>query len=164
MNPRLKILGAAYGPANVTEKIRGQVKDHSLTVEANNYGTLFGDPWPGKPKSLVVIYQFGDNQHQVAAVKQDTTLNINYEPRSKYSPPAPGVLRILGAAYGLGDVTGKCQSLVTHNSALAVHVDTSTFGDPWPGATKILVVVYQYNNTFPMTISMQDNLLVIAYN
>ena len=136
-----------------------------MTVEANEYNGLFGDPWPGKAKSLVVIYQYADEQPQVAAVKQDTTLNINYEQRPKYSPvTTPGVLQIVGAAYGLGNVTDKCQSLVTHGRDLAVDVNDSTFGDHWAGAQKTLVVVYQYNNTFPMTISKQDEMLSINYN
>ena len=36
----------AYGIKDVTDKVRKLVKNHALTVAADNY-TFHGDPWPG---------------------------------------------------------------------------------------------------------------------
>ena len=53
-------------------------------------------------------------------------------------------LTILGAAYGLGDVTGKVRAL-QYPDKLIVTANNATFTNTWPNVTKTLVVVYQYD-------------------
>ena len=49
--------------------------------------------------------------------------------------------KILGAAYGLADVTQKVQALFDQG-AVDIFADNSVFSDSWPGNKKTLVIVY----------------------
>ena len=75
MSNELIILGAAYGKADVSGKIRSLQKDQKVSVQASD--SVFGDSWPGCLKSLVVVYKFGHNGvPQVKVVKEGATLEI----------------------------------------------------------------------------------------
>jgi len=136
-----KILGAAYGKANVTEKVRSIVANGNLKLTAEN--NIFGDSWYGVGKSLVIVYQFGDNKPQVGITREQQTLTLSQPNQfSEWTFMNNGQIQILGAAYGLADVTNQVASKV-QGSSLLVRATNQTFGDSWYGTGKTLVVVYQ---------------------
>lgn len=73
----LKILGASYGTADVTEIVRSKVSNNSLSIAAEN--SVFGDPWCGVLKTLVISYQFEDNEPKVLVVKEHETAKISLD-------------------------------------------------------------------------------------
>lgn len=160
-SPPMTILDAAYGLADVTTKVRQLVKNRSLKVTANN--ATFGDSWFNVPKSLVVVYQYGEEIPVVATAKENEVLEIIYSKKGGFlGSTNPDVLTILGAAYGPSDVTEKVQKLVKGNT-LQTKVDDDVFGyDPWPGVQKSLVVVYKYGrNATLIKIASEGNQMSI---
>jgi hypothetical protein len=170
----LVICGAAYGRADVTEKIRNLRKNQKLSVKASN--DVFGDSWYGVIKSLVVVYKYGSNSAQLQVVKEGESLEI--------TPPSTTVrdgknqqhslslkagkivsrkdqstlkLDILGAAYGLSDVTSVAQSFVTANQEFDKVASNAVWGDGWPGKKKTLVVVYEYGDNFMLDIAVEGD-------
>jgi hypothetical protein len=144
-NARLTILGAAYGPRIVTGTVSNRVTHYgSLSIPASN--GMFGDPWRGIVKTLVVVYQQEGYEPRVAITQERHTMKIYSRPKPS-NPCVPNYissqLRILGAAYGLADVTAKVQALVRYNH-LNVAASNAVFGDSWRGIKKTLVVVYRY--------------------
>jgi hypothetical protein len=130
----LVICGAAYGRADVTEKIRSLRKDRKLSVKASD--DFFGDSWYVVKKSLVVVYKYGSNSAQLQVVEEGETLEITppsttvsdwmNQKLSSLSRTTAGTtvsrkdkstlnLNILGAAYGLSDVTSVAQSFLAAN-------------------------------------------------
>ena len=84
-------------------------------------------------------------------------MNVTYMPGELYTGTTdPTHLTIIGAAYGLGIRTSKCQSLVTANR-LNVIANDATFVDTWSGVTKSLVTVYQYGNNQPLLVVTKQN-------
>ena len=127
----------------MTATINSRISNGALRVEASN--NIFGDSWKGVPKSLVVVYQHEGYEPVTAIVPESTTLNIPPRPFVSHSsshdcPSYP--LRIVGAAYGLAEVTGQVRSLVNQYH-LDVVASNSVFRDSWKGEGKTLVVVYQ---------------------
>ena len=115
-----------------------------MRVSASN--NVFGDPWRGVKKTLVVVYQHEGYLPRVRIVREHRTLTIGQRLMGHNTRTQPGNnLRIVGAAYGLVDVTHKVQSLVWNNR-LHVAARNNVFGDTWRGVKKSLVVVYQYGN------------------
>ena len=147
-SPALHILGASYGPADRTQQVISLVKNAALKVVADN--ETFGDTWKTKTKALVVIYQYGEEEPIVAIAEEGLTMNIVYKPGPAHLPPADSTnLNILGAAYGLGDVTDKVKNL-TKGNELDFTADNSTFGDTWYTKTKSFTLVYQYGRNQPL--------------
>ena len=107
----------------------------------------------GVPKTLVVVYEYGGLQ----------TLDVVKEHKRMHfiaSPP----MTILGAAYGLADVTTKVCELVK-NRSLTATANNSTFGDSWIGIQKTLVVTYQYGEEIPQVSAVkQDETMEIIYS
>lgn len=141
----LRILGAAYGRADVTKRLNSRVtRRQKLRVSASN--RVFGDPWRGVKKTLVVVYQHEGYLPRIRIVREHRTLTIGQRLMGRNLRTQPGRnLRIVGAAYGLVDVTHKVQSLV-RNNRLRVAARNNVFGDTWRGVRKSLVVVYRYKN------------------
>ncbi|CAB4038288.1 Hypothetical predicted protein [Paramuricea clavata] len=170
----LVICGAAYGRADVTEKIRTLRKDKKLSVKASN--DVFGDSWYGVKKSLVVVYKYGSNSALLQVVKEGESLEINPpstavsngKNRQHYLSLKAGKavsrkdkstlkLNILGAAYGLSDVTSVAQSFVTANQKFDEVASNAVWGDEWPGTKKTLVVVYEYDENFMLDIAVEGD-------
>ena len=141
----LRILGAAYGRADVTTRLNSRIT-HSQTLHVSASNHAFGDSWWGVKKTLVVVYQHEGYLPRIRIVREHHTLTIGQKllGRNVGSQPGNG-LRIAGAAYGLGDVTHKVQSKV-RNNRLHIAASNRVFGDTWPWVRKTLVVVYQYGN------------------
>mgnify|MGYP002803953649 FL=1 len=147
-SPPLKILDAAYGLQCVTEKVKELVHHRSFEATANN--ATFGDGWPGTAKTLVIVYQYGEEQPSVAAAKETEKLMFQYSKKGNfYGSTNPNTLTILGAAYGPSDVTEKVRSFVKDGSTLEVKASNDVFGDTWYGQPKSLVTVYRYGRGAP---------------
>ena len=151
-SPPLHILGAAYGIKDVTEKAMTFVKNCSFSATAND--KTFEDRWTWRKKTLVVVYQYGDEKPGVATAKEGEHLEFCYK-RSDVEfniCTDPSILTILGAAYGPTDVTGKVQDLVKQeggSGSLNVTADNDTFGDTWKSHRKTLVIVSRYGCNEP---------------
>ena len=155
VSPPLYVLGAAYGPSSVTEKVQLLVTNRALNFTANN--ETFGDTWPGVIKSMVLVYQYGNETPKTIFVSENSPVSFSYEPSDPYVDLAdPTKLTFIGAVYGLGDVTGKSQSLVVDNS-LNVTANNATFGDTWHDVVKTYVAVYLYGMNRPMMRIIKEN-------
>ena len=144
--PNLKILGAAYGPQDVTATVRSLVSNQELRVKADPQTLTSGkDPWYGVRKTFVVVYQYDDSPVYIGLVYDFETLIITppSTPGTPSQSTCPTTLTILGAVYGLKPVTGQAQSIVVGGSFSAV-ANNETWGDGWPGNKKTFVVVYNY--------------------
>ena len=149
---KLVILGAVYGNKNVTQLANGKL---SANGEFDQYASdeIWGDGWPGINKTLVVVYEY-DGLQMLDVVKQNEHIHFIA------SPP----MTILGAAYGLADVTTKVSALVK-NRSLRVTANSDTFKDSWPGVYKTLVINYQYGQQMPMVKTVKQNgILEIIYD
>lgn len=91
----------------------------------------------GVGKSLTVVYQYEGQQPQTAVVGEGSLLNITFVPQIAIAHEVHHpTLTILGAAYGLADVTA---AVVGHmvfdqtngNVIPALPVGSNTFGDSW---------------------------------
>lgn len=81
MQPKeLNILGAVYGPTNVTEKIQNLVKDNTLSIVADD--NLLGnevfnvEKTLKAEKSLTIVYSYGLNYPITKVVKQGQKMEI----------------------------------------------------------------------------------------
>ena len=135
----LTILGAAYGPADVTKQVQGLVANGALSVKAEN--SVFGDSWVGTQKSLVVVFRYASNlKTYVLAVAEHQQLDIQLSgPWFECGTGTDG--GILGAAYGLADVTQLAKKAASNSAAVVA--SNQVFGDSWPYVVKTLVIVYQ---------------------
>ena len=140
----LVILGAAYGKGNVTQKAKELVSAEGEFNQLASNG-VWGDTWYGVPKTLVVVYEY-DGLQMLDVVKENERMHFIA------SPP----MTILGAAYGLADVTSKVSELV-RNRSLTATANNSTFGDSWVGIPKSLVVTYQYGEELPTVSAVKEN-------
>ena len=191
---QLKIVEGAYGAGNfqmnVTQKLRGMVRDNVLEITAGP-DALGGDPAPGSAKRLRVTYRYNGRQYEASAGDFEK-LRI---PGAAASPgdwaggavpvtktPAaaspggfsvgdlwgkgaqPG-LKIVSARYGEGtrfkDVRDYLQGLV-NNDALSVKVDNAAMGgDPAPARSKALEVTYEYRGTTFQTTAKEGAYLAL---
>ena len=137
----LNILGAAFGKADVTDQVRSAVNNDSLSISASN--SVFSDSWYGNKKSLVVVYQYDDYKPTVAVVQENADITITQDSATlqTWNPDYSDDFGILGAVYGLADVTQTVQSLVGEGVA-DISASNTAFNDTWPGTEKSLVVVY----------------------
>ena len=140
----LVIIGAAYGKGNVTQKAKELVSAEGEFNQLASNG-VWGDTWYGVPKTLVVVYEYNGLQ-MLDVVKENERMHFIA------SPP----MTILGAAYGLADVTSKVSELV-RNRSLTATANNSTFGDSWVGIPKSLVVTYQYGEELPTVSAVKEN-------
>lgn len=70
----LRVVGAAYGLADVTYQVQSMVRNNRLDVVASN--GVFGDTWDGNRKTLVVVYQFGNGPYRTEFVTEGRTLHV----------------------------------------------------------------------------------------
>jgi hypothetical protein len=154
MSGILQILGAAWGLGRVTWTVVGLVDRNTspqrLTVQASD--SVFGDPWFGVRKTLVVVYRYDDGPAGVATAREGDTLTISGPPLAQVKPAVTLIpqLTIWGAAYGPENVTGITQLYVDRLSqALNITANNDTFGDSWSGNRKSFVIVASYTNQVP---------------
>ena len=135
----LVILGAAYGKADVTQRANSLLSAYGEFDQlASN--EVWGAHWRGHQKTLVVVYEY-DGLQMLDVVKENERMHFIA------SPP----MTILGAAYGLTDVTTKVCELVKNRSLTVIGINKSF------GITKVLVVAYQYGEETPMVATVKEN-------
>ena len=154
---QLTILGAAYGLGCRTEKMRDiQGNSNQVVVTANN--ATFGDTWHGNKKSLVVVYQYTGYNPMVAIAPEGQQLTISppgFAVQQAQKAPSDA-FRTLGAAYGLGDVTTKTNSLISSNT-LEITANNSIFPDSWKGEKKSFVAVFQNEGCRPYMVVIKED-------
>jgi len=154
-SPQVKILAAYWGLADVSAIVLKQVVRGSATIVAHN--ALFGDGWPGKDKTLVIVYQHEEQEPQLAVAKEGKTLSIAYDPRR----PVRGVLvdsrtlNIIRAAYGPSDVTARVKQLVREN-VLDFNASNATFTDTWAGTDKSFVLNYSWGPSIARSLVVSE--------
>ncbi|MBV9822774.1 MAG: hypothetical protein JO144_11085 [Actinobacteria bacterium] len=153
--PPLQIISASWGLADVTATAQGLIEQQSLTVEASN--DVFGDGWPGVEKTLDVVYQYGDQQQQLAIATEGNTLVIDYTPLpAAEASPDPRTLAVIKAAYGTADVTEQVIALISGQSLNFV-ADNATFGDSWPGVVKSFTMAYTWGPSTSSSVVVAEN-------
>ena len=161
----LQILGAAYGRADVSARVKAAVdrpaSPNTLSIGATN--DVFGDSWPGTPKTLTVVYRFGsDGAPALKVVREGETLALggaeHVESRRNASAAtgAPGLLTIWGASYGPKDVTDKVSGYLGSDQALSFTAGNDAFGDSWPGVRKTCVLVSSYQGQSPQLTIIEE--------
>ncbi len=138
--------GADYRFRDVTSLLSSRVQGDQLNMRINN-DAMGGDPAPDRPKILTVSYEFNGQPGQVV-ISENGTLNL---PGSGGDngwnwPGGGGRLQIMRASFGAGDrnadVTSRLASQVQGDQLnMAVTRDTMG-GDPAPGQTKRLKIIY----------------------
>lgn len=138
--------GADYRFRDVTSLLSSRVQGDQLNMRVNN-DAMGGDPAPDRPKILTVSYEFNGQPGQVV-ISENGTLSL---PGSGGDngwnwPGGGGRLQIMRASFGAGDrntdVTSRLASQVQGDQLnMAVNRDTMG-GDPAPGQTKRLKIIY----------------------
>ena len=155
MSARLTILGAAYGRSDVSSQVRAAIEGNSLSIEASN--DVLGDSFFGNKKALVIVYQRDNNEPEVLITPEGRIASIVLGMSDSFSQNTHNLRHsrhhskdseILGAAYGLADVTQQVQTLVDQG-AEEIDAENSVFGDSWPNTKKTLVVVYSSPSGYP---------------
>lgn len=151
--PKLLIMGAAYGKADVTAQVRRMVRNDALSFTVGN--AIFGDSWPNVPKSFVCVYRYADQAPRRLIVREGQNATVAYSGSPEAWSPVEGALNVLGAAYGLADVRAPMAGRVKDNR-LNVPSDNATWTDGWPGVPKTLVAVTSYGSAAPVTTIAQE--------
>jgi len=164
--PDLQIVGAAYGLGDVTSEViplvNRQTSPQSLSVQAGS--AVFGDTWPKVKKTLTVAYRYGETGVVcVATAIEGETLTIGAAQYEAALAAEPVVLDggpqlfVLAATYGPADETAKVQGMITPDQTLSFTANNKTFGDPWPGYRKAMVVVAAFTGQVPFVDVVQEN-------
>jgi hypothetical protein len=162
-----QVVKADWGAGNrwmdVTVRLRQLLIGYGF-VRVNN-ANLGGDPAPGANKILRVAVRDSRGRSQTLSYKEGSNIDASqfysyggrpsgpgrppYPPPPPRPVPPPGYsLQIVRAYYGLNkrtnDVTGLLRGMI-RNDTLMVNVNNRNMGgDPWPGADKVLTVIYRY--------------------
>lgn len=157
--PKLLIMGAAYGTADVTDKVRRMVAGDALSLTPSN--RAFADGLPGAPEPFVLVYRYADQAPRTAVVVEHETLTIAHDGKTeRYTAPRVGELAVYGAVYGRGDVRSTVAQRVSANG-VRVNADNATFGDTWPNTLKSFTLVYGYGPTDVKTLVVTENAPVL---
>jgi hypothetical protein len=71
----LTVFGASYGPAVATDQVNGRIgSDQKLAFTADN--AMFGDSWPGVPKTCVLVSAYGGAPARTAIVQEGSPVAL----------------------------------------------------------------------------------------
>lgn len=178
--PGWQVMYADYGAgnrrSNVTDRVRALLSGNGM-VRVNNQN-LGGDPWPGADKTLRISARDSRGQTREFSYKEGANIDAsqfyNYGgypggPGGGYPGPPPnpgyGNLQIVRAYYGLNNRTNDVTQLLRNqvrNGAVIMQVNNSNLGgDPWPGADKVLTVIYRVNGREQTSTVREGNTLRI---
>jgi hypothetical protein len=138
--------GADYRFRDVTALLSSRVQGDQLSMRITN-DSMGGDPAPDRQKILTVSYEYNGQPGQVVVAERDTlTLPGAGNGGGWNWPGGGGRLQIMRAMFGAGernvDVTSRLTSQLRGDTLnMAVNRDTMG-GDPAPGQTKRLKVIY----------------------
>jgi hypothetical protein len=71
----LNVVAAAFGPADVTAKVRSLISDQQLNFTAND--STFSDPWPGFRKSFAMTYSWGPSAVTNLLVQENSPVVVS---------------------------------------------------------------------------------------
>ena len=126
----IEVLGASYGPADVTDKVRSLYNSGVKTISAEN--SVFGDSWPGIVKSLRISYRTCEDS-KTLTVKEGGSIAV------------PANSEIHGAHYGTLDITEKLRE--KYDAGVRSFVgNNAAWTDPWPGNPKTFSISYRNCN------------------
>jgi WD40 repeat protein len=172
---RPAIVCAYFGTSNewneATEKVRSLLlpaKGRNQLVMAGHDQLGVSEPGIPQNKTMVIVYQVG-GQTCLSITPEGTNATIPAAPGSQDTAaiwPAPGQeLLVLAARYGSegtwANVTTQVQHLVKGPSLTVVAYDDFV-GDPFPGKSKTLFIVYRYNNRVRLAITAQGQTAVLG--
>jgi hypothetical protein len=173
--------GTGNRRANVTDRVRAMLSGNGM-VKVNNQNIGI-DPAVGADKTLRISAR--DSRGQVreftyregASIDASQFYNYGYPGGPGYRPPpgpspAPGRpipgygnLQIVRAYWGLNnrtnDVTQLLQRQVNNGSLVIQATNRNLGGDPWPGADKVLTVIYRVNGREQTSTVKEGNTLRI---
>lgn len=171
--PGWEVMWADYGlgrnRVDVTQRVRRLLSGNGW-VQVTNY-TMGGDPYPGADKVLRISARNVRGQTREFTYREGSSIDAsqfyNYGPvypgpplvppmpgpgpgPGPGPPPGPpGTLQISRAYYGLNnrtsDVTQRLRNMIRGNSLNVVVTNYNMGGDPYPGADKVLTVIYRYS-------------------
>jgi hypothetical protein len=167
--PGWEVMWADYGAGkrrvDVTVRVRRLLSGNGWVQVTN--ATMGGDPYPGVDKVLRISARNVRGQIHEFTYREGSNIDArqfyNYGPvyigppvppmpgpgPGPIYPGPPGNLQISRAFYGLNnrtnDVTQKLRNMVRGGSLTVVVTNYNMGGDPYPGADKVLTVIYRYN-------------------
>ncbi len=160
----LQIVRASYGSAyrtnDVTNRLSSRVRDNQLSMQINS-NNMGGDPDPGQPKALTVMYSL-NGQNSQSTVREGEMLRL---PLNTTSQNGLQIVRAsYGSAYRTNDVTDRLSSRVRDNQ-LNMQVNSYNMGgDPDPGQAKTLTVEYLMNGQNGQSVARDGENLHVPYN
>jgi hypothetical protein len=155
---------AIYGDAVVTDTVQSLIKGDRLIVRASN--EIFGDPWVGTQKTLVVVYEL-NGQMRVKVAVENETLKIDPQDTmyltvcERYSN---GVY-LTCAIWGLSDVSQRVLNvMITEYRTLKIQPQQSIFSRAIPNNhAKTLFLLYRFeeDETYRISIIREGNMLIM---
>ena len=148
----LTIHAAMWSTMDVTDVLRAQISvDQTLQI-ATGHSLCIPDPWISKRKTIVVIYQYGNDPLQIA-VSYDGNGVLSIDPNKPRRPiffnpmpPHPQRLHVLAAVWGIMPIDLKHFGLLTESKE--VSCTNEWFGyDGWPNHQKTCHVFVRYPQT-----------------
>ena len=146
----LTIHTAMWSTVDVTDVLRAQISTTEQTLNIWTADPLSSpDPWYGRPKTIVVIYQYGSDPLQMAvAFEGDGVLTIDpTKPRRPIFfnpiPPHPRRLHVLAVVWGIMPTDLKHFGLITELKEIPCSNEWFGF-DGWPNQPKTCHVFVQY--------------------
>jgi hypothetical protein len=104
----ITILGASYGPADVTDHLTKLVYgQNSVTIRAVN--EVFGDPWVGNKKTLTIVYRISDGPIKTVIIQENESVHIGHTHGHKgaFTEIKPSDLKVEVSSTVDGGGTGK---------------------------------------------------------
>ena len=146
---KLNVLAAVYGLKTVTNNITALITDgNPQTLKFTVTNKAIGeDGWKGQRKSITILYNYDGGDLHIAAAKEGDTLTIGEKEftRAKSTPAHELAykqkLSVLGATYGIDDITYKIKNLISPYNTLSFKADNNLFGDGWYGVAKTLIII-----------------------
>jgi len=165
--PGWQVMYADWGAGNrrvdATNRVRSMLSGNGM-VRVNNQN-LGGDPAVGADKILRISARDARGQVREFTYKEGSSIDASqfynyggypgggYPGGGAYPGPPPnqgggyGNLQIVRAYYGLNNRTNDVSQLVRgqiRNDTVIIQVNNNNMGgDPWPGADKVLTVIYR---------------------
>lgn len=158
--PAFAVLSAAWGIQDATAIVQSLAFRRTLSIDASNQALGF-DGWPTNQKTLVVVYQYGNEQPQSVITTEGNHLSIDYSSNPAYQPPLDSSsLNVIAAAWGPASVTTPVISKVGGGSRLDLVANIATFGDSWPHKKKSFVLSYSWGPSAPQTLVLPEGGIV----
>jgi len=159
LNLQWELLGASYGPKDVTDTTQALMTNFPALLKGCNL--TYGDPWGGVRKSFVVVY-YSRGRVFTLHTEEDQPMVVPYQKGAEFviqdSIPVVATylgklpvfdtkerFLVLGATYGRKIITAELQKMLTRRSKqdlVSVKFNSSTFGDSWPQWAKTATVCY----------------------